>query len=172
MAGYLALRQAPEGAAMTVVHDYAGVGTFMTGEAKPKNPIMKSVVSACGSLVDSKELALKFVHRHGHGAWWAGRVDPARLNARAHFACDEGRRTLEAGVTIESSRRFVDRQTLPGRVAAVVGLSPFKSGELPAFYLCVVVLLAHDDASVPADGKSASLLPRLVAVVAAVHRTL
>ena len=37
---YLALRLVPEGASLTVVHDYEGVGAWMTGRWKTKDPLV------------------------------------------------------------------------------------------------------------------------------------
>jgi ribonuclease HI len=80
---YLALRIAPDRARLTVVHDYEGVGAWMTGRWKTRDPIVADVVGACATLASSRGLTLAFRHQRGHQAAWAGRDDYARFNARA-----------------------------------------------------------------------------------------
>src|SRR5581483_10251848 len=70
---HLLLRIAPEGAALTVVHDYEGVGAWMEGRWKTKDAIVADVVGACRALVAARRLALAFRHQPGHRASWAGR---------------------------------------------------------------------------------------------------
>ncbi|HEX5816119.1 MAG TPA: ribonuclease H family protein [Methylomirabilota bacterium] len=80
---YLALRLVPEGSAVTVVHDYEGVGAWMTGRWKTKDPLVAEVVAACKALASSRRLTLAFQHQRGHQSTWAGRDDLAHFNARA-----------------------------------------------------------------------------------------
>jgi len=80
---YLALRLVPEGGAVTVVHDYEGVGAWMTGRWKTKDPLVAEVVAACKALASSRRLTLAFQHQRGHQSTWAGRDDLAHFNARA-----------------------------------------------------------------------------------------
>jgi ribonuclease HI len=89
---YLALRQAPAQAEMTIVHDYKGVSAFLQDQAQwsAKDPIMKAVVSASRDVKEGKQLRLRFMHQSGHTATWAGRHDPGRLNARADALATEG----------------------------------------------------------------------------------
>lgn len=80
---YLSLRLVPEGGAVTVVHDYEGVGAWMTGRWKTKDPLVAEVVAACKALASSRRLTLAFQHQRGHQSTWAGRDDLAHFNARA-----------------------------------------------------------------------------------------
>lgn len=80
---YLALRLAPEGAPLTVVHDYEGVGAWMTGRWKTKDPLVAEVIAACKALASGRRLTLAFRHQRGHQSSWAGRDDFAHFNARA-----------------------------------------------------------------------------------------
>jgi len=80
---YLALKLCPEGAAVTVVHDYEGVGAWMEGRWKAKDPVVAAVVAACRALIDGRRLRAAYRHQHGHQASWAGRDDFAAYNARA-----------------------------------------------------------------------------------------
>jgi ribonuclease HI len=80
---YLALRLAPEGGAVTIVHDYEGVGAWMTGRWKTKDPLVAEIVAACKALASSRRLTLAFQHQRGHQSTWAGRDDLAHFNARA-----------------------------------------------------------------------------------------
>ncbi len=86
---YLALRLAPEGDALTVVHDYEGVGAWMTGRWKTKDPLVGEIVAACHALADARRLALTFRHQRGHQSAWAGRDDFAHFNARADALASE-----------------------------------------------------------------------------------
>jgi ribonuclease HI len=80
---YLALRLVPAGGAVTIVHDYEGVGAWMTGRWKTKDPLVAEVVAACKALAASRRLTLAFQHQRGHQSTWAGRDDLAHFNARA-----------------------------------------------------------------------------------------
>ena len=80
---YLALRLVSEGTALTVVHDYEGVGAWMTGRWKTKDSLVAEVVAACKALAAARRLALAFRHQRGHQSSWAGRDDFAHFNARA-----------------------------------------------------------------------------------------
>jgi ribonuclease H-related protein len=80
---YLALRLVPEGASLTVVHDYEGVGAWMTGRWKTKDALVAEIVAACTALAASRRLTLAFRHQRGHQSSWAGRDDFAHFNARA-----------------------------------------------------------------------------------------
>ncbi len=65
----LALRELPEEAEVTIVHDYVGVRNWMEGDSKPpKDPALKAVLAACVDLRDGKGLSpsgpvVEHVHR-------------------------------------------------------------------------------------------------------------
>ncbi len=80
---HLLLRIVPEGATLTVVHDYEGVGAWMEGRWKTKDAIVTEVIAACRALVAARRLAPAFRHQPGHQASWAGRDDFAHFNAQA-----------------------------------------------------------------------------------------
>lgn len=80
---YLALRLVPEGASVTIVHDYEGVGAWMTGRWKTKDPLVAEVIAACTALASARRLTLSFRHQRGHQSTWAARDDFAHFNARA-----------------------------------------------------------------------------------------
>jgi len=80
---HLALRLVPEGAAVTVVHDYEGVGAWLEGRWRTKDPLVADVVAACRDLIGRRRLAVRFRRQRGHSAAWAGRDDFAHFNARA-----------------------------------------------------------------------------------------
>ena len=90
---YLALRLVPEGASLTVVHDYEGVGAWMTGRWKTKDPLVAEIVAACTALAASRRLTLAFRHQRGHQSSWAGRDDFAHFNARADALATEAARS-------------------------------------------------------------------------------
>jgi ribonuclease HI len=80
---YLALTLVPEGAADTIVHDYEGVGAWMEGRWKTKDPIVAAIVSACRALIERRRLRVAYRHQRGHQSAWAGRDDFAHYNAKA-----------------------------------------------------------------------------------------
>ena len=80
---YLALRLVPDGAAVTVVHDYEGVGAWLEGRWRTKDELVAEIVAACRDLITRRRLTVRFRHQRGHSAAWAGRDDFAHFNARA-----------------------------------------------------------------------------------------
>ena len=86
---HLALRLVPEGSAMTVVHDYEGVGAWLEGRWRAKDPLVGEIVEACRALIARRRLAVRFRRQRGHAASWAGRDDFAHFNARADALATE-----------------------------------------------------------------------------------
>jgi ribonuclease HI len=80
---YAALEATPPGTELTIVHDYEGVGAWMEGRWKAKNPIVAEVVAACRALVEARGIRVRFRHQRGHESTFAGRNDFAAYNARA-----------------------------------------------------------------------------------------
>ena len=80
---YAALEDSAPGSALTVVHDYEGVGAWLEARWKAKNPIVAEVVTACRGLIDARNLQVRFRHQRGHESTFAGRNDFAAFNARA-----------------------------------------------------------------------------------------
>ena len=89
---YLALRLVPEGSAVTIVHDYEGVGAWLEGRWKAKDPLVGEIVAACRALAEARRLTLAFRHQRGHQSSWAGRDDFAHFNARADRLATEAAR--------------------------------------------------------------------------------
>jgi len=86
---HLALRLVPEGAALTVVHDYEGVGAWLEGRWRTRDPLVAEIVGACRELIRRRRLDVRFRHQRGHSAAWAGRDDFAHFNARADALATE-----------------------------------------------------------------------------------
>ena len=86
---HLALRLFPEGTAVTVVHDYEGVGAWLEGRWRAKDPLVAEIVEACRALIGRRRLAVRFRRQSGHAASWAGRDDFAHFNARADALATE-----------------------------------------------------------------------------------
>lgn len=86
---HLALRLVPEGAAVTVVHDYEGVGAWLEGRWRAKDVLVGEIVAACRDLIARRRLTVRFRHQRGHAAAWAGRDDFAHFNARADALATE-----------------------------------------------------------------------------------
>jgi len=89
---HLLLRLVREGASLTVVHDYEGVGAWMEGRWKTKDPIVAETVEACRALVRARHLSVAFRHQRGHQSTWAGPDDFAHFNARADALATEAAR--------------------------------------------------------------------------------
>jgi hypothetical protein len=86
---HLALRLVAEGTALTVVHDYEGVGAWLEGRWRAKDPLVAEIVESCRALIGRRRLAVRFRRQRGHAASWAGRDDFAHFNARADALATE-----------------------------------------------------------------------------------
>jgi ribonuclease HI len=86
---YLALTLVPEGSTVTIVHDYEGVGAWMEGRWKTKDPIVAALADACRALVTRRRLTVAYRHQRGHQSAWAGRDDFAHYNAKADALATE-----------------------------------------------------------------------------------
>ena len=80
---YKALELAPGGEALTVVHDYEGVGAWLEGRWKAKDLLVAEVVVACRARIADRRLRVSFRRQRGHESTHAGRNDFAAFNARA-----------------------------------------------------------------------------------------
>jgi hypothetical protein len=80
---YAALEETQKGSALTVVHDYEGVGAWLEGRWKAKNSIVAEIVAACRALIETRALRVRFRHQRGHESTFAGRNDFAAYNGRA-----------------------------------------------------------------------------------------
>jgi hypothetical protein len=80
---FAALRLVPLGTALTVVHDYEGVGAWLEGRWKAKDPMVAAIVAACRALIAERRLTVRFRRQRGHESTYAGRNDYAAYNARA-----------------------------------------------------------------------------------------
>ncbi len=72
---YKALELAPAGASLTVVHDYEGVGAWLEGRWKARDPVVADVVAACRQRIADRRLNLAFRHQRGHESTPGGRHD-------------------------------------------------------------------------------------------------
>jgi ribonuclease HI len=80
---YAAIEAAPPGVALTVVHDYEGVGAWLEGRWRTRDPVVAEVVAACRDRARARGLRLAFRHQRGHESTFAGRNDFAAYNGRA-----------------------------------------------------------------------------------------
>jgi ribonuclease H-related protein len=80
---YAALRAAPPDTALTVVHDYEGVGAWLESRWKAKDPLVAAIVAACRAVIAERRLPVSFRRQRGHESTYAGRNDYAAYNARA-----------------------------------------------------------------------------------------
>ena len=86
---HLALRLVAEGSAVTVVHDYEGVGAWLERRWRTRDPLVAEIVDACRDLIERRRLTVRFRHQRGHSAAWVGRDDFAHFNARADTLASE-----------------------------------------------------------------------------------
>jgi ribonuclease HI len=89
---HVLLRLVPEAAALTVVHDYEGVGAWMERRWRAKDATVAAVVEACRNLVRDRRLRVAFRHQRGHQSSWVARDDFAHFNARADALATEAAR--------------------------------------------------------------------------------
>jgi len=80
---FAALKLTPPGTSLTVVHDYEGIGAWMEGRWKTKDPVVADIVAACRALIAARRLTVAFRRQRGHESTFAGRNDFAAYNARA-----------------------------------------------------------------------------------------
>ncbi len=86
---YLALELAPPGTALTVVHDYEGVGAWLERRWKARDPLVAEVVEACRRRIAERRLTVTYRQQAGHEATFAGQNDFAAYNARADALATE-----------------------------------------------------------------------------------
>lgn len=72
---YAALGAVKPGTALTVVHDYEGVGAWLTGRWRIKDPIVRAIVHFIEERIAQCGLKVSFRHQRGHQA------DRTHLNA-------------------------------------------------------------------------------------------
>jgi ribonuclease HI len=80
---YAALALVPPGAALTVVHDYEGVGAWLEGRWRTKDPVVAEIVAGCRARIAERRLSVTFRHQRGHQSTVGGHDDFAAYNARA-----------------------------------------------------------------------------------------
>jgi ribonuclease HI len=80
---YLALERLPAGAAATIVHDYEGVGAWLEGRWRAKDPTVAAVVDACRARIAERRLGVSFRRQRGHQSVYAGVNEFAQYNRRA-----------------------------------------------------------------------------------------
>lgn len=79
----LALQHAPRGQALTVVHDYEGIGAWMTGRWQAHEPIVRALLAECRRRIDAGNLTVTYRHQRGHQADPLGLNPLVRANQRA-----------------------------------------------------------------------------------------
>jgi ribonuclease HI len=92
MALGVALDHLRPGTSLVVVHDYEGVGAWMAGRWKTKDPTVSLLVRSLQEMVARKHLILVLRHQRGHQSPLGG-DEFALYNSRAdRLAADAGRR--------------------------------------------------------------------------------
>lgn len=86
---WAAIALVPEGATVTIVHDYEGVGAWIEGRWKAKDPVVAAIVEAARARIAERRLTVSFRHQAGHRSTWAARDDFAAFNARADALATE-----------------------------------------------------------------------------------
>ncbi len=65
-AAAFALRHIPYGQAVTVVHDYEGVGAWLCGRWRAKDPFVKALLREIRRIICLSNLTVTFRHQRGH----------------------------------------------------------------------------------------------------------
>ncbi len=86
---YAALGLVATGATVTIVHDYEGVGAWMEGRWRAKDPLVRAIVAACHARTAGRRLTVAFRRQRGHESTHAGPNDWAAYNARADRLASE-----------------------------------------------------------------------------------
>jgi hypothetical protein len=79
----MALLEAPEGETLTVIHDYEGVGAWMTRRWQTKDPTVRLLVERARAVGKERGLTLRFERQAAHQSAAAGRNDRIAYNGRA-----------------------------------------------------------------------------------------
>jgi ribonuclease HI len=88
---YDALRNAPAGSALTIVHDYQGVSKWIEGDwREARIPVVRTIIEACSALRRERQLDVSFQYQPAHQSTWAGRDDYAYWNGRADLLATRG----------------------------------------------------------------------------------
>lgn len=80
---YQALLAVKPATALTVVHDYAGVGGWMTGRWKARHPYVQALLQRCRETAAARQLTLTFRHQAGHQPDVTGQNEWIRFNQQA-----------------------------------------------------------------------------------------
>ena len=80
---YAELGRVPAGAAATIVHDYEGVGAWITGRWRAKDATVAQVVAACRNRIAERRIRVTFRRQRGHQSTYAGVNEFAEYNRRA-----------------------------------------------------------------------------------------
>ncbi len=80
---YQALLAVKPGTALTIVHDYAGLGGWMTGTWKAQHPSVRALLARCHETAAARRLTLTFRHQPGHQADVTDQNEWIRFNQRA-----------------------------------------------------------------------------------------
>lgn len=88
---YVALRRVGAATAPTIVHDYEGIGAWLTGRWHAKDPTVGVIIEACRHLIEAKRLAVTFRYQPAHQGLAAGRHDFAFYNQRADALARQAR---------------------------------------------------------------------------------
>ncbi|MEK7220711.1 MAG: hypothetical protein AAB253_05895, partial [candidate division NC10 bacterium] len=94
---YLALTRVAAGGIVTVVHDYEGVGAWLTGTWKAREATVREIVAACQGLISTKGLTVTFRHQSGHRSTVAGRNDFAFYNGLADALATSAHTSIALG---------------------------------------------------------------------------
>ena len=87
---YKALDHIAPATELSVVYDYGGVDSWLSGNWKAKDPLVAEIVSTCIRTIDRKSLVLHYIHQPGHHSLYAGPNDLAFYNNMADSLAKRG----------------------------------------------------------------------------------
>ena len=82
-AAYIAVQRVQPNTRLTIVHDYEGVGAWLMGRWRVKDPIVAAIIAQVLDRIQKANLSISFHHQHGHQADRLGLSDWIQENRRA-----------------------------------------------------------------------------------------
>lgn len=82
----MGLKYCPEDSKVFIVHDYLGLGAWMTGNWRMKDEEVIDRITECKAIVESSELDVRFIHHQGHQK---DESEFTRWNKEADRLCSE-----------------------------------------------------------------------------------
>jgi len=90
---YKALDHISPNTQLTIVYDYEGVGAWLKGKWKARDPLVSEIVRACEKLIADKSLKVKYRYQRAHQSQEANHNEFAFYNGLADSLATKGARS-------------------------------------------------------------------------------